>query len=645
MDDDVRELVRQERIVEAAELASGRGDGAAASALFERACDWSRAAIEAERSGDQARALTLAVTGRDEAIAERVLSAVVATQGAAERVAYQLETRGAHAWSARLLEAIGKLAEAARGWERAGEAVRAAALLERARDVVGAARVLEAALRREPTRWPLHVALGALLLRYGKLEAAVRTLQKVAPEAPERRDALTHLAEALGRLGLDQARHEALRELDALGGPLERVDAPSSHADVRARLFGRYEILREVAQSPTARVVECIDRVRGEHVAVKIFAGYDARGGGRDALSRFEREVKALAALDHPNVVPLRDYIAEGPAIVLAWMAGGTLDDLMAKGPIVPARAVEIASSVLRALGESHRLGIVHRDVKPANVLFDDAGTARLGDFGVAHLGDLSATATAAVIGTLGYMSPEQREGRPAGVASDLYGVGAILYEMLTGEKPSANESPRTSPSGVHRDLDARHDRMLATFLAIEPADRPPDAFAARKTLTSLAWPSTVEPAAPKPRREHAPTDRPSAARVLVRPDGQAFDTWTGHALEIVAMSDAAMARASAFSRANHPALQAVLRVDRAHEEIWLAKPLGGPARAKLSPAQLRTAQRALEALHAAGTVHGHVDGDHVFVDEHGGVTIRFALEADPTASLDTDRLALARLG
>jgi serine/threonine-protein kinase len=511
-------------------------------------------------------------------------------------------------------------------------------------------------MRREPSRWAVHVALGSLLFRYGKLEASVRAMQKVPAGTPERREALTVLAEAFGRLGMDQAQHEARIELDTLGGPAQEAASPTSRGPasetaggprewVRARLFGRYEILREVAQSPTARVVECHDVVRGEHVAVKIFAGYDARGGGRDALARFEREVKALAALDHPNVVPLRDYLPEGPAIVLLWMAGGTLYDLLAAGPIVPARSIEIACTVLGALGEAHRMGILHRDIKPANVLFDEAGTARLADFGVAHLRDLSTTATAGIIGTLGYMSPEQREGRAAGVQSDIYGVGAVLHEMLTGERPTAGDAPRTSPSGAHRDLDARHDRIVMTLLADDPKDRPPDAFSARKMLTSLTWPASVEPAAPRPRRVPTPSDRPSTARVLVRPDGSHFDTWTGHAIEIVALTDAALARARAFAMAGHPSLQCVLRVDRAHEEIWLAVPRGRAIDARLSAKQLRSAQEAMDALHQAGTIHGRLDAAHLWVDEDGAVTLRFAVDADPTCSVDTDRLALARFG
>src|SRR6185436_2948721 len=132
---------------------------------------------------------------------------------------------------------------------------------------------------------------------------------------------------------------------------------------------------------------------------------------------------------------------------------------------------------------EAHRVGVLHRDVKPANVLFDSAGVTRLGDFGVAHLGDLSATATAGVIGTLGYMSPEQREGRPATIQSDLYGVGAILWEMLTGQRPVADLSssgpasvaPRMRPSAAHRYLDTRHDGVVIALMADAPEMRPED--------------------------------------------------------------------------------------------------------------------------------------------------------------------------
>jgi eukaryotic-like serine/threonine-protein kinase len=643
VDPDIERLVKEERLLAAAELAWHRGQPGVASELYERACAWKEAAVAALAAGDAARALPLAIAGGDDTTAEKALAKVAGDKNAIGRVAARLERRGDHGWCARMHEAAGDKASAAKSWERAGDAVRAARLLEGEADVVGAARVLEAAVRRDPTEWSRHVALGGLLLRYGKAEAAARALQKVAPAAPERRQALTLLVRALDALGLGQAHAEAMFELGRLGGPLEPESVEARPAAVKARLFGRYEVLREVASSPSARVVECIDGVRSEHVAVKVFAAYDARGAGRDALARFEREVKVLATLDHPNVVPLRDYIPEGPAIALMWMNGGTLEKRLADGALSPARAVEVACAVLSALGEAHRLGVLHRDVKPANVLFDDAGVARLGDFGVAHLGDLSATATAGVIGTLAYMSPEQREGKPATLRSDLYGVGVMLLEMLTGERPEPPEPPRTLPSGAHRDLDARHDALVLRMVAPEPEGRPADAFTARRMLTALPWPSVVEPAAPKPAAKRAPSEHPRAGRLIVGADGVATDSWIGRAVERVPLTERTLARARAFARAGHRALQAVLRVDREGEEIWLEPAMGEPAES-LTRAQAQQAHEALDALHAAGAMHGAIDRTHVLVEKTGGVVLRFTPDAPPSATVDTDRLGLARL-
>lgn len=643
--DPVDDLIRQERLVEAAAIVAQRGELARAADLYERACDWAHAAVCAERAGDAARALRLYVEAHDDARAHAVLPDVARDPAAADRVAYALERRGAHRWAAQLQEAAGRLAEAARAWEKAGEAARAARLLERAKDVVGAAKVLEAQLRRDPARGDLHLALGDLLLRYGKTEAAVRHLQKIGEGAPERRRALTLLVRGLEALGLGQAKDEATRELEALGGPSED-ETPVAMAEVKARLFGRYEVVREVAQSPTARVVECVDGVRQERVAVKVFAAYDVRGAGRDALARFEREVRVLASLDHPNILPLRDYVPEGPALVLAWMEGGTLETMLAKEPIAPARAVEIASAILGALGEAHRMGVLHRDLKPANVLFDAAGVTRLGDFGVAHLGDLSATATAGIIGTLGYMSPEQREGRPATVQSDIYGVGAVLREMLTGEKPTAGADPQIMPSAAHRDLDQRHDALVMSLTDPDPARRPADAFAARRALAALPWPHTIERAAQRREVVRKPSERPSAgARTYTGHDGVTVDRWLGRAIVRVPLNASTLARASAFARAAHPALQVVLRVDRVDEEIWLDAPRGAPLAGRLPPAARLALEGAIEALHGAGAVHGRVDAAHVLVDDGGAPCLLFEPEPGPLATVDTDRLGLAALG
>jgi tRNA A-37 threonylcarbamoyl transferase component Bud32 len=641
VDPDVTRLVREERLLEAAALASERGDPRLASQLYERACDWTNAAVEALRSGDGSRALELAAEAGSESLAEQAASLV--SPQASQAVAEKLVRRGHDAYAARLLEASGHPLEAARAWEHAGHASRAAELLEHGGDPAGAARVLESALRRDPMAWVVATALGALLARFGKHEAAVRALQRVPAERPERREALVHLVSALERLGLARAAADARDELEASGGAPRRGEVEPK-APVHRRIFGRYDVVREAASSPSARVLECTDVVRGERVAVKVFAAWDTHGSGRDALARFEREVRTMRVLDHPSIVPLRDYVPEGPAIVLAWMSGGTLERMLAAtGALAPARAVEIASGVLAALGEAHRLGILHRDVKPANVLFDEAGGARLSDFGVAHLGDVSTTATAGVFGTLAYMSPEQREGRPATARSDVFAAGTILREMLTGERPLPGEPPRARPSEAHAELDARHDAIVARLTAHDPTERPVDAFEARSALLGLPWPATVDKLAPRRRAERKSSVRPRAGRLQLGLDGTALDTWTGRLVERVPASEQALTRARAFARADHRALQSVLRVDHDDEAIWLDVARGRPLDRSLTAAERSDLEGALEALHAAGAVHGHVDPAHVLVDD-SGVVLRFEVEHEATATIDRDRLALGRL-
>ncbi len=641
MDEDVAQLVRAERLADAAHLASSRGDARTACDLLERACDFSGAARQAALAGDHARALLLAVTGGDDAMAAQALDRAVGDRAASNTLAARLIARGDFTWAARVYQGRGELASAASAWERAGEAVRAAELYEEAHDPVQASKVLEAALRRDPSKAALHLSLGRLLMRYGKNEAAVRELQKVGASEREHKSALLLLVKGFAALGLDAASAEAKAALERLGGaPPE--DLREGVAEVKRRIYGRYDVVREVASTASARVIECVDSIRNERVAVKIMSSFETRGGGRDALARFEREVKVLGTLDHPNVVPLRDYVPDGPAMVLAWMSGGTLEQMM-QSPIAPARAVEIAQAVLSALGEAHRLGVLHRDVKPANVLFDDAGVARLADFGVAHLGDLSATATAGLIGTLAYMSPEQREGKPATVQSDLYGVGVILFEMLTGERVGG-ELPRTRPSGVHRDLDQRHDEAVLRLVSLDPAARPSDAFAARKQLGALSWPHTLEPAALRPKPQTAPSERPSAARLQDAEAESRVDRWTGRVILRVPLDDASLARARAFSRAQTRALQHILRVAREDGSIWVDALRGKPLDRPLGLGERGVLLRALTALHAQGCVHGNLDRAHVHVSD-GEVLIAFEPAFDPTASPDTDFAQLARLG
>jgi serine/threonine-protein kinase len=569
--------------------------------------------------------------------------------GAASAAALRLTRRGRVEWAARVLEGAGLDRDAAASWAQAGHAVRAARILERLGETVTAARILEGALRRDATAYDAAIALGALLARFGKDEAALRALQRVPPGASLRREALSRMIEVLRRLDLASAAEEAERELTSLGGASAK-NAPASPDAMEASpapvLFGRYAIVREVASSSNARVLECKDLARGERVAVKTFAAGHAFGAGRDAIARFEREVRALQALDHPNVVPLRAFVPEGPAIVLEWMPGGALEAALASGPLAPSRSVEIACAVLCALGDAHRLGILHRDVKPANVLFDGSGAVRLSDFGAAHLADSSATATAGIIGTRGYMSPEQREGLPATVRSDLYSVGVMLREMLTGQPPNP-QSPEARMGELHPELDARHEAVLLALTQRDPELRPPDAFDARARLLAIPWPASAPvrlgPHAGASRTPGDSTETLPSARLRPRAEGGWIDAWTLRTIECVTVPDRLLGRARRFAAADHPALQTLLRIDPSGS-LWLAAPRGRRLDRPLTARERDRIEAALLALHAAGEAHGHVDAAHVFVDAEDGPVLRFEPERPEAATGQADFAALARL-
>lgn len=607
---------------------------AEASRRLEVDCDFAGAAREALLAKDPRRAVRLAALAADNDVARQAIEEIVATQQRLKALgtASDLSARGAHRYAAMLYARLDAHIEAAEAFALAGRAIDAADHFERAGKPADAAKVLDATLRRNPDDAAARLALGSILVRHGRIEQAIKALQQIDPAAPERWTALPMLARAFEQKGLHDAAREARDEMKRLGIADEN---PSSTASTKTKnasstgavvMYGRYEVAREIATSAHARLVEAVDRITGERVAVKIFAG-QVEGAGRDALQRFEREARALERLRHPNVVPLRQYVPEGPAIVLMYMRGGSLADKMRAGPMAPARAVEIAQLVLSALGEAHRLGILHRDVKPANVLFDDAGTAMLSDFGAAHLGDLSSTATAGAIGTYAYMAPEQRIGKPAEIASDIYAVGAILYELLTGEAAEPVGSNRESlsrPSAHHAELTPAHDAAVAKFLAEDPAQRPADAFDARRVLSALRWSDEV-PGTWSPKTNQPEVVRKESVERLGAPhalgDGRDMaslrrDEWLDREVLVLPLDDESLRRARAFARVGHPMLPTVLRVDRSTQQIWVAPPLGvalADAPNKVRRDAFDRLVQAIRALAEAGGVHGYVDPQHLY--------------------------------
>jgi serine/threonine-protein kinase len=188
-----------------------------------------------------------------------------------------------------------------------------------------------------------------------------------------------------------------------------------------------------------AEVFLAHDRILGRDLALKVLREDYAEDA--DFVSRFQREAVSAAALNHPHVVQVYDQgrSEDGrPYIAMEHVPGGTLADLITRrGRLDPAEAARLASQIAEALGAAHERGIVHRDVKPQNVLIGEAGEAKVADFGIALAASRSTTSgTNRVFGTASYMSPEQAMGEQVGPASDLYSLGVVLYEMLTGMLP-----------------------------------------------------------------------------------------------------------------------------------------------------------------------------------------------------------------
>jgi beta-lactam-binding protein with PASTA domain/predicted Ser/Thr protein kinase len=208
---------------------------------------------------------------------------------------------------------------------------------------------------------------------------------------------------------------------------------------------GRYRVLKRLGSGGMADVYCAEDSQLQRRVALKVLHRRFAED--RQFVERFRREASSAAGLQHPNVVAIFDrgewdgtyYIA------MEYVEGRTLKDIIReKGAAPPEAAIDITLQILRAARYAHRRGIVHRDIKPHNVLIDQDGRVRVADFGIARAGTSDMTETGSIMGTAQYISPEQAQGRPVDARSDLYSIGVVLYELLTGREPFDAESPVT---------------------------------------------------------------------------------------------------------------------------------------------------------------------------------------------------------
>ncbi len=228
---------------------------------------------------------------------------------------------------------------------------------------------------------------------------------------------------------------------------------PENSPDGQTLIGGRYALGELLGRGGMAEVRKGTDARLGRVVAVKRLRTDLASDVTFQA--RFRREAQSSASLNHPAIVAVYDTGEEQatdgsgvsqPYIVMEYVAGRTLRDILREGrKILPERALEITSGVLSALDYSHRAGIIHRDIKPGNVMLTPSGDVKVMDFGIARaMSDASSTMTqtAAVVGTAQYLSPEQARGEPVDSRSDVYSAGCLLYELLTGRPPFVGDSP-----------------------------------------------------------------------------------------------------------------------------------------------------------------------------------------------------------
>jgi serine/threonine-protein kinase len=241
-------------------------------------------------------------------------------------------------------------------------------------------------------------------------------------------------------------------------------------------LGGRYELAEMLGRGGMGEVRAARDLRLGRSVAVKMLR--PGLAGRPEVRRRFEAEARAAARLTHPHVVAVHDVGEEDgvPFIVMERVSGPGLEQEMAAGPMDPARAREVGAGILAALGAAHAAGIVHRDVKPANVLLAADGSVKVADFGIAKALDnpagegstaeLDLTGDGQLIGTVAYMAPERVDGIPASVQSDLYSVGVILYEALAGTKPFEADTPMSLCWAVHQ---GDHEPLAARRPGLDP--------------------------------------------------------------------------------------------------------------------------------------------------------------------------------
>lgn len=272
---------------------------------------------------------------------------------------------------------------------------------------------------------------------------------------------------------------------------------------------GRYEILEIIGSGAHGRVARAHDPLISRLVAIKLFPKELAHG---EARQRFIQEARVVGQLSHPAIITLHDMgideATHTPYLVMEYLEGQPLDRILDKHSVPFSKACAWTAEVAGALGVAHRKGVIHGDVKPANMLITEDGRVKLMDFGMARLASLDSKATP-LAGTPAYWCPEQIVGKPQDARSDLFSLGIVLYEMVTGQRPFDADSLQgicsrvlsstpLPPSHANRSLPTAFDDLMARCLAKDPAGRFASAETLAKELYPLARHTVIPTAAPQ---------------------------------------------------------------------------------------------------------------------------------------------------
>ncbi|HEX6399534.1 MAG TPA: Stk1 family PASTA domain-containing Ser/Thr kinase [Actinomycetota bacterium] len=318
---------------------------------------------------------------------------------------------------------------------------------------------------------------------------------------------------------------------------------------------GRYEVEGRLGAGGMAEVWKGRDRVLNRTVAIKTLLPQFAQDGS--FVDRFRREAQAAARLNHPGIVSVYDSgDGDDPFIVMQYIEGRTLADYLASGKTLPPmQAAQIAQEIAEALAAAHAHGVIHRDIKPANVMVTRDGKVLVMDFGIARMiaGPETAPQTSAIMGTAAYLSPEQAQGQPVDARTDIYSLGVVLYEMLTGRPPFTGDSPMAiaykqvnanppAPSSVNPDVPAELDAIVMRTLSKNPANRYRTAQELADDLERARTGGEVQatPLLPAGGEATQVISRPQPTSVLPPTEeepGSSKKAWTGALLAILIMA------------------------------------------------------------------------------------------------------------